>query len=120
MGPVLAAPIALERAGIPLAEMTLIDMHEAFAGQVLCNIKGLASDSYAKTVLNRSQAVGEVNFDLLNVNGGSVAYGHPFGATGGRVIGQTVHELKRRGGGVALTTACAAGGIGAAMVLEVD
>ncbi len=120
MGPVLAAPIALDRAGLTLDEMTLIDMHEAFAGQVLCNIKGLASQSYAKSTLNRSQAVGEVNRDILNVNGGSVAYGHPFGATGARVISQAVHELKRRGGGVALTTACAAGGIGAAMVLEAD
>lgn len=120
MGPVLAAPLALERAGLTLDEMTLIDMHEAFAGQVLCNIKGLASQSYAKSTLNRSQAVGEVNRDILNVNGGSVAYGHPFGATGGRVISQAVYELKRRGGGVALTTACAAGGIGAAMVLEAD
>ena len=100
--------------------MTLIDMHEAFAGQVLLNIKGLASESYAKTVLNRNQAVGEVNHDILNVNGGSVAYGHPFGATGARGIGQTLYEFQRRGGGVALTTACAAGGIGAAMVLEVD
>lgn len=120
MGPVLAAPIALDRAGLTLDEMTLVDMHEAFAGQVLCNIKGLASQSYAKSTLNRSQAVGEVNRDILNVNGGSVAYGHPFGATGARVISQAVHELKRRGGGVALTTACAAGGIGAAMVLEAD
>ena len=64
--------------------------------------------------------MGEVNRDILNVNGGSVAYGHPFGATGARVISQTLYELQRRGGGVALTTACAAGGVGAAMVLEVD
>jgi acetyl-CoA acyltransferase len=120
MGPVLAAPLALERAGLSLDEMTLIDMHEAFAGQVLCNIKGLASQSYAEKVLHRSKAVGEVNRDILNVNGGSVAFGHPFGATGGRVISQAVYELKRRGGGVALTTACAAGGVGAAMVLETD
>lgn len=120
MGPVLAAPVALDRAGLTLDEMTLIDMHEAFAGQVLCNIRGLASTEYAKNTLKRSKAVGEVNRDILNVNGGSVAYGHPFGATGARVISQAVHELKRRGGGVALTTACAAGGVGAAMVLEAD
>ncbi len=120
MGPVLAAPIALDRAGLSLDEMTLIDMHEAFAGQVLCNIRGLASTEYAQNTLKRSKAVGEVNRDILNVNGGSVAYGHPFGATGARVISQAVHELKRRGGGVALTTACAAGGVGAAMVLEAD
>ena len=120
MGPVLAAPIALDRAGLTLNDLTLIDMHEAFAGQVACNIKGLASADYARTVLGRKAAVGEVDYSKLNVNGGSIAFGHPFGATGARVIAQTLYELKRRGGGTALTTACAAGGIGAAMVLEVD
>jgi len=120
MGPVHAAPIALDRAGISLHDLTIIDMHEAFAGQLACNLKGLASDDYARTVLGRNKAVGEVNRDILNVNGGSLAFGHPFGATGARVIAQTLYELKRRGGGLSLTTACAAGGIGAAMVLEVD
>lgn len=120
MGPVLAAPIALDRAGLTLNDLTLIDMHEAFAGQVACNIKGLASADYARTVLGRKVAVGEVDYSKLNVNGGSIAFGHPFGATGARVIAQALYELKRRGGGTALTTACAAGGIGAAMVLEVD
>lgn len=120
MGPVLAAPIALERAGIGLKDLTTIDMHEAFAGQVLCNIRGLESNSYAKDVLNRSKAVGEINRDILNVNGGSVAFGHPFGATGARVINQALYELKRRGGGLGLTTACAAGGIGAAMIVEAE
>ena len=120
MGPVLAAPIALDRAGLSLSDITLFDMHEAFAGQLACNLRGLASDSYARDVLHRNKAVGEVNRDILNVNGGSIAYGHPFGATGTRVINQALYELKRRGGGVALTTACAAGGIGAAMVVEAD
>lgn len=120
MGPVHAAPIALDRAGICLNDLTLIDMHEAFAGQLACNLKGLASDDYARNVLGRTKAVGEINRDILNVNGGSLAFGHPFGATGARVIAQTLYELKRRGGGLSLTTACAAGGIGAAMVLEVD
>lgn len=120
MGPVLAAPVALDRAGLTLADLTLVDMHEAFAGQVLCNLKGLASDDYARTQMGRSKAVGEVDRSKLNVNGGSVAYGHPFGATGARVIAQTLYELRRRGGGTALSTACAAGGIGAAMVLEAD
>ncbi len=108
MGPVVAAPIALARAGITLADLTLIDMHEAFAGQLACNLRGLAS------------TIGEVDRNRLNVNGGSLAFGHPFGATGARVIAQALYELKRRGGGLALTTACAAGGVGAAMVLEAD
>lgn len=120
MGPVLAAPVALERAGATLADMDLIDMHEAFAAQIACNIRGLASREYIKKWTGRDKAVGDVDPTKLNVNGGSIAYGHPFGATGARVIGQTAFELKRRGGGMALTTACAAGGIGAAMVIEAD
>lgn len=118
MGPVLAAPIALDRAGLGLKDMTLVDMHEAFAAQIVCNLKGLASKQYLQETLGRSRAVGEVDRSRLNVLGGSIAYGHPFGATGARVIVQTLNELQRRGGGFALTTACAAGGIGAAMVLE--
>ncbi|MAA74919.1 MAG: acetyl-CoA C-acyltransferase FadI [Salinisphaeraceae bacterium] len=118
MGPVLAAPVALERAGVTLKDMDLVDMHEAFAAQIACNIRGLASKDYIKKWTGRDQAVGEVDTAKLNVNGGSIAYGHPFGATGARVIGGMAHELKQRGGGLALTTACAAGGIGAAMVIE--
>lgn len=120
MGPVLAAPIALDRAGLGMKDITLFEMHEAFAGQLACNLKGLASDTYAKDILNRSKAVGDVDLERLNVNGGSIAYGHPFGATGTRVINQALYELKRRGGGLALITACAAGGIGAAMVAEAE
>ena len=118
MGPVVAAPIALDRAGLVLKDLTLVDMHEAFAGQLACNLRGLASERHAREVLGRQHALGEVDRDKLNVNGGSLAYGHPFGATGGRVILQALYELRRRGGGTALTTACAAGGVGAAMVLE--
>lgn len=118
MGPALAAPIALDRAGLTLKDLTLIDMHEAFAAQIACNLKGLASKQYQQEILGRSKAVGEVDRSKLNVLGGSLAYGHPFGATGARVIVQTLNELQRRGGGFALTTACAAGGIGAAMILE--
>lgn len=118
MGPVLATPAALEQAGVTLNDLDLVDMHEAFAAQIACNLRGLASKDYIQKWTGRSKAVGEVDTSKLNVNGGSIAYGHPFGATGARVIGQTAHELKRRGGGLALTTACAAGGIGAAMVIE--
>ena len=118
MGPVAATPVAMDRAGVALSDLITIDMHEAFAGQVACNIRGLESNDYAQNVLGRKQSLGEINRDILNVNGGSIAFGHPFGATGARVISQALHELKRRGGGLGLTTACAAGGIGAAMVLE--
>ncbi|MBL4830830.1 MAG: acetyl-CoA C-acyltransferase FadI [Aliivibrio sp.] len=120
MGPSYATPIALDRAGITLADLTLIDMHEAFAAQTLANVKMFGSAQFAKEKLGRSQAIGEIDMDKFNVLGGSLAYGHPFAATGARMITQTLRELKRRGGGLALNTACAAGGLGAAMILEAE
>lgn len=120
MGPSHASPIALDRAGIKLSDLMLIDFHEAFAAQVLCNVKAFGSKQFARDILGRSEAIGEIDPDRMNVMGGSIAYGHPFGATGARMITQNLRELARRGGGLALTTACAAGGIGAAMVLEVE
>lgn len=120
MGPSYATPMALDRAGIGLSDLTLIDMHEAFAAQTLSNVKMFSSAQFAKEKLGRSAAIGDIDMDRFNVLGGSIAYGHPFAATGARMITQSLRELKRRGGGLALTTACAAGGLGTAMVLEVD
>lgn len=120
MGPAYATPIALARAGVKLSDLTLIEMHEAFAAQALANIKMLASKTFAKEKLGQSQAVGDIDMDKFNVQGGSLAYGHPFAATGTRLITQICYELKRRGGGLGLTTACAAGGLGAAMIIEVE
>ena len=120
MGPSYATPIALDRAGITLADLTLIDMHEAFAAQALSNVKMFASETFAREKLGRSSAIGEIDMDKFNVLGGSIAYGHPFAATGARMMTQTLRELKRRGGGLAFNTACAAGGLGAAMILEVE
>ncbi len=120
MGPSYATPMALDRAGITLQDLDLIEMHEAFAAQTLANLKMFASEEFAREKLGREQAIGKVDMDKFNVLGGSLAYGHPFAATGARMITQTLRELQRRGGGLALTTACAAGGLGAAMVLEVD
>jgi acetyl-CoA acyltransferase len=120
MGPSYATPMALDRAGITLNDLTLIDMHEAFAAQALSNVKMFASEKFAKEKLGRSQAIGEIDMDKFNVLGSSLAYGHPFAATGARMMTQTLRELKRRGGGLALNTACAAGGLGAAMILEVE
>ena len=119
MGPSHATPIALERAGVGLDELELVDMHEAFASQTLANVRNWPSRQFAREVLGRDEAIGEVDWDRFNVLGGSIAYGHPFAATGARIITQTLNELQRRGGGLALTTACAAGGLGAAMILEV-
>ena len=118
LGPAYATPLALDRAGLTLGDLDLIDMHEAFAAQTLANIKMLANDEFAREKLGRTQAVGEIDWDKFNVLGGSLAYGHPFAATGARMITQTLHELRRRGGKYGLTTACAAGGLGAAMILE--
>ena len=120
MGPSYATPLALDRAGITLADLALIDMHEAFAAQVLSNTQAFESKSWAQKHLGRDEAIGQIDWDKFNVTGGSIAIGHPFAATGARQITQTLNELGRRGGGLALCTACAAGGIGAAMVLESD
>ena len=120
MGPSYATPIALARAGMNLADLDLIEMHEAFAAQALANMKMFASNKFAKEHLGRDQAIGEIDMTKFNVMGGSLAYGHPFAATGARLITQTLNELNRRGGGVGLTTACAAGGLGAAMIVETD
>ncbi len=119
MGPSHATPLALKRAGLALGDMQLVDMHEAFAAQTLANIRNWPSKRFAREHLGLDQAIGDVDPDRFNVLGGSIAYGHPFAATGGRMIVQTLHELRRRGGGTALATACAAGGLGAAMILEV-
>ncbi|POF49048.1 acetyl-CoA C-acyltransferase FadI [Vibrio vulnificus] len=120
MGPCYATSKVLQNTGLALSDLTLIDMHEAFAAQALANVKMFASDKFAQENLGRSKAMGEIDMDKFNVLGGSIAYGHPFAATGARMMTQTLRELKRRGGGLALNTACAAGGLGAAMILEVE
>jgi acetyl-CoA acyltransferase len=120
MGPSYATPIALERAGMDLNDLTLIEMHEAFAAQTLSNIKMFASDKFAQDKLGRSKATGEIDMDKFNQMGSSIAYGHPFAATGTRMITQMLNDLNRRGGGTGLVTACAAGGLGAAMILETE
>jgi len=117
-GPAYAAPVALDRAGLRLADMDLVDMHEAFAAQVLSNLKAFASRTFAQEKLGRPEPLGEVDPAKLNVNGGSIALGHPFAATGARMIVQTLRELGRRKGQFALLTVCAAGALGAALVLE--
>ncbi len=116
-GPAYAAPIALDRAGMKLADFDLIDMHEAFAAQVASNLQAFASKDFAAK-LGRSAPLGEVDRSKLNVNGGSIALGHPFAATGARLVTQKLNELKRRNKSTALVTVCAAGGLGAAVVLE--
>ncbi len=116
-GPAYAAPIALKRAGMALSDIDLVEMHEAFAAQVASNLQALASPAFAKKA-GWSAPVGEVDRERLNVNGGSISLGHPFGATGARIVTQALNELKRRNKNTVLCTVCAAGGLGAAVVLE--
>lgn len=115
--PVLAAPVALKRAGLTLKDMDLVEMHEAFAAQVLSNLKGFESKRWAERA-GFSQPMGEVDRAKLNVMGGSIAIGHPFGATGARITTTLLNELRRRGGQFGLMTVCTAGGMGFAMVVE--
>ncbi len=118
MGPALAMPAALERAGLSLGEMDLVDMHEAFAAQVLSVLKMLGSAAFARARLGRDAAVGEVDPARLNIYGGSIALGHPFGATGARMVTTMANELHESNRRYALLGICAAGGLGAAAVLE--
>ena len=115
--PVIAAPIALQRAGLVLADIGLVEMHEAFASQVLSNIQGLASQSWAERAGFRAPT-GEIDPARLNVMGGSLSIGHPFGATGARVLTTLCNELGRRGAQFGMLTVCAAGGMGHAMIVE--
>lgn len=119
MGPAYASPIALDRAGLRLRDMDLVEMHEAFAAQVICNTRAFASRRFAETELGRTQGpLGEIDEDRLNVHGGSIALGHPFAATGARMMLTMLRELQRRRGQFGLVTSSAAGGLGASIVLE--
>ncbi len=105
-GPIWAVPMALERAGIQWKDLGLIEMHEAFASQVLSNLQGFAAKGW------------EINEDIINVMGSSIAIGHPFGATGGRLVTTLANEMKRRGVQYGLISVCAQGGMASAVVLE--
>ena len=117
-GPALAMPAALERAGMALGNIDVVDMHEAFAAQVLSVLRMLASDAFARAHLDRDSAIGEIDPAILNVHGGSIALGHPFGATGARMVTTMANELHLSDKNTALLGICAAGGLGAAAVLE--
>jgi acetyl-CoA acyltransferase len=119
IGPAYSTPLALDRAGLSLSDLTLVDLHEAFAAQVLSVLKALDSESFCREKLNRSP-LGAVAEDKLNVMGGSIAVGHPFGATGARITLSVLNELRRRGGGFGLVSVCAAGGLGASMIVETE
>ncbi len=117
MGPVFAVPKALDRAGITLADVGLVEIHEAFAAQVLSNVDAWASKTWAEK-MGRRGPVGEIDWDRTNVCGGSIAIGHPFGATGARIVTTLANEMQRRDVQFGLVSICAQGGMGFAMVLE--
>ncbi|MGH9323081.1 MAG: acetyl-CoA C-acyltransferase FadI [Vicinamibacteria bacterium] len=119
IGPAYSTPIALDRAGLALEDLTLVDFHEAFAAQVLSVLQALESESFCREKLNRAP-LGPVDDDKLNVMGGSLALGHPFGATGARITLSVLNELRRRGGGLGLIGVCAAGGLGCSMIVETE
>ena len=117
MGPAYAVPKALERAGISWGDLGLVEIHEAFAAQVLSNIQAWSSTIWAER-LGLPAPVGDVDWERTNVMGGSIAIGHPFGATGARIVTTLANEMRRRDVQFGLVSICAQGGMGSALVLE--
>lgn len=118
LGPVYATPKALKRAGLSLKDIGLIELNEAFAAQVLACVKAFGSRDFAKGKLGLDQALGEIDMDKLNVNGGAIALGHPVGATGTRLVLTLMKEMEKRNVQFGLATLCIGGGQGGAMILE--
>ncbi len=116
--PAFSAPKALKRAGMTLKDIDLVEIHEAFAAQVLSNLQAWASKKFADEHLGGATPIGEVPDEKLNPRGGSIALGHPFGGTGARMVHQALRELEEKGKNTALISVCAAGGLGAAVILE--
>ena len=118
MAPTYAVPAMLDRAGITLQDFDIYEIHEAFAAQVLCTLKAWESAEYCRTKLQRSGPLGNIDRTKLNPKGGSVALGHPFAATGARIVGALAKQLAERGSGRGLISICTAGGMGVTAILE--
>jgi acetyl-CoA C-acetyltransferase len=118
MAPAYAVPRMLERAGIRLQDFDIYEIHEAFAAQVLCTLKAWESAEFCRSRLGRSDALGSIDRAKLNPKGSSVALGHPFGATGARIVATLAKQLAERGSGRGLISICAAGGMGVTAILE--
>ncbi len=118
LGPAYATPKCLSMAGLSLSDISVFEFHEAFAGQILANLKCLASDEFARDKLGRLEKVGEVPLEKFNTLGGSLSLGHPFGATGARLVTTAANRLIKEGGTFALIASCAAGATGNAIILE--
>jgi acetyl-CoA acyltransferase len=118
LGPTFATSKVLQNLGLTLKDIGVVEFHEAFAGQVLANIKAMASDKFAAERLPGGKPIGEMDFDKMNALGGSLAIGHPFGATGCRLVTTAANRLQREQQRFALLTACADGGLAHACILE--
>lgn len=118
LGPVYATAKALDRAGMKLSDIQLAEINEAFAAQVIGCLRGFESKKFAEEELNRSDALGELSPEVLNVNGGAIALGHPVGATGNRITLTLLHEMERRNLQTGLATLCVGGGLGGAVIVE--
>jgi acetyl-CoA acetyltransferase family protein len=118
LGPAFASSKVLERTGLGLKDIDLIEINEAFAAQVIANERAFTSDRFAQNELGRSRALGEIDRSKLNVNGGAIALGHPVGATGTRLVITLLKELGRRGLHRGLATLCIGGGQGGAVLVE--
>lgn len=119
LGPVFAISKLLTRTGIKLSDIDLIEINEAFAVQVLAVVKALASEEFARKELGLDSAVGTIDMDKLNVNGGAVAVGHPLGASGTRLVITLLKELRRRNKNIGIASLCVGGGQGQAVIVEV-
>jgi acetyl-CoA C-acetyltransferase len=118
MAPTIAVSQLLQRNQLTLQDFDFYEIHEAFAGQVLCTLKAWESPEYCQRVLNRSEILGSIERSKINVKGGSVALGHPFGATGARIVASLAKMLQQNGKGRGLISICTAGGMGVAAILE--
>jgi acetyl-CoA C-acetyltransferase len=118
MAPAYAVPRMLDRAKIALQDFDIYEIHEAFAAQVLCTLKAWESDEYCRTRLNRNSSLGKIERSRMNPKGSSVALGHPFAATGARIVATLAKQLAERGSGRGLISICAAGGMGVTAILE--
>ena len=118
MAPTIAVANLLQRNDMSLQDFDLVEIHEAFAAQVLCTLKAFESAEYCKTVLKQKKALGSIDPEKMNQKGSSLAYGHPFAATGGRILSQLAKQLHEKGEGRGLISICTAGGMGVAAILE--
>uniref|UniRef100_A0A672TA32 Trifunctional enzyme subunit beta, mitochondrial n=1 Tax=Sinocyclocheilus grahami TaxID=75366 RepID=A0A672TA32_SINGR len=118
LGPTYATPKVLEKSGLTLNDIDVFEFHEAFAGQIMANLKAMESDWFGQTYMGRKTKVGAPPMEKFNTWGGSLSLGHPFAATGCRLVTTVAHRLQKEGGQYGLVAACAAGGQGHAMVIE--